>query len=281
MISPRLNVKVVYFYKFKKPLDLDNPKTLDEKIQWLKLNTYRNNELVTKCADKYAVREYVANAGCGEILNELYGAYDSIMDVPWDSLPNQFVLKWNFGSGYNLIIQDKSKLDVDDAIKQLKSWYRKHNSFYLSYSELQYKDVKPKLLCEKLIESEGGRLPIDYKFYCFNGIPEVVLVCVGRDTGGGHAKYYFFDREWKLKRYNKTGKEAPEGFTLPKPKNIDKLFEYAGILSRPFPFVRADFYLEDGVCYFGELTFTPLAGFDTNRLPETQILFGEMVRLDK
>ena len=82
-----------------------------------------------------------------------------------------------------------------------------------------------------------------------------------------------------MKRYNKLGKEAPEGFTLPKPQNIEMLFDYAEKLTKVFPFVRADFYLENGKCYFGELTFTPMAGFDTNRLPETQLLFGEMVKI--
>lgn len=280
-ISPKLNARVVYFAKFKKPLHLKKPKTLDEKIQWLKFNTYYNNPLVTQCADKYAVRDYIKQCGCPEILNELYGVYDKVEDIEWDKLPNQFVLKWNFGCGQNLIVFDKSKLDIENAKRKLNIWYQTHDTFYLAYSEMQYKGIKPKLVCEKLIVSEQGGLPVDYKFYCFNGVPEVVLACVDRDTDGKHASYYFFDRNWQLKRYNTAGKEAPEGFTLPKPKNIDKLFDYAEIVSKPFPFVRADFYLEYGKCYFGELTFTPLAGFDTNRLPETQRLFGDMVKLNK
>ena len=279
-ISPKLNTRVVYLMKFKKPIRLKNPKTLDEKIQWLKFNTYYKNPLITQCADKYAVREYVEKCGCGEILNELYGAYDRVEDIPWDSLPNQFVIKWNFGCGQNLIVFDKAKLDIEDAKRKLNDWYQTKDTFYLAYSEMQYRGIPPKLVCEKLIESEEGGLPVDYKFYCFNGVPEVVLVCVGRDTEGKHAKYYFFDRNWQLRRYNIAGKEAPEDFTLPKPQNIDKLFDYAEKLCKPFPFVRADFYLEYGKCYFGELTFTPLAGFDTNRLPETQQLFGSMVKID-
>ena len=279
LISPELNTKVVYRTKFKKSIDLKHPRTLDEKIQWLKLNTYRGNQLVNQCADKYRVRDYVEECGCGEILNELYDVYESVDDVPWEDLPNQFVLKWNFGCGQNLIVFDKSKLDIDAAKKKLKKWYRIRNTFYLTYSELQYRGIPPKLICEKLIETEDGALPVDYKFYCFNGVPHCVLVCSKRGEMAHGAQYYFFDKDWNLLRYNKRGKEAPADFTLPKPEGIEKVFEYAAKLSKPFPFVRADFYLENGKVTFGELTFTPCGGFDVNRLPEMQTKFGEMVDL--
>ncbi len=280
-ISPKLNSKLVYRYHFHKRLDLKHPKTLDEKIQWLKFNTYYKNPLVTQCADKYAVREYVEKCGCAEILNELYGAYDKVDEIPWETLPNQFVVKWNFGCGQNLIVFDKAKLDIEATKCKLNDWYKLRDTFYLTYSEMQYKGIPPKLICEKLIETEDGGLPVDYKFYCFNGKVECVLVCYGRNKAGGGAQYYFFDRNWELKRYNKAGIEAPEGFTLPKPRNMDMLFDYAERLCKPFPFVRADFYLENGKPLFGELTFTPHGGFDANRLPETQLLFGDMVRIDK
>lgn len=279
LISPRLNTEFIYFVKFKKRINLKIPKTLDEKIQWLKLNTYLNNPLVTQCADKYAVREYVEKCGCGEILNKLYGVYDRVDDIPWETLPNSFVIKWNFGCGENLIVFDKSKLNIDEAKKKLNNWYKTRNTFYLTYSEMQYKGIPPKLVCEKLIETEDGGLPVDYKLYCFSGHADCVLVCSGRNLNGHGTKYYFFDRDWKLLRYNKTGKEAPVGFTIPKPAGVEKLFEYAEKLTKTFPFVRADFYLEKGKVLFGELTFTPCGGFDVNRLPETQKLFGEMVQL--
>ena len=144
---------------------------------------------------------------------------------------------------------------------------------------MQYRGIPPKLVCEKLIETESGSLPIDYKLYCFNGTAHCVLVCIGRDSSGHGTKYYFFDRDWNLLRYNKTGISAPQSFTIPRPEGIDLLFEYADKLSKPFPFVRADFYLEKGILTFGELTFTPCGGFDVNRLPETQVLFGQMVKI--
>ena len=136
-ISPKLNTRVLYLTKFKKPINLNNPQTLDEKIQWLKFNTYYQNPLVTQCADKYAVREYVEKCGCGEILNELYGAYDKVEDIPWDSLPNQFVIKWNFGCGQNLIVFDKSKLDIEDAKRELNQWYGIRDTFVLFRNAIQ------------------------------------------------------------------------------------------------------------------------------------------------
>lgn len=280
IISPRLNTKVVYRTKFKKSIDLEHPKTLDEKIQWLKLNTYRRDPLINQCADKYRVRDYVVKCGCGEILNELFGVYDSVNEIPWEDLPNQFVLKWNFGCGQNLIVKDKSQLDIESAKKKMKKWYRLRNRFYLTYSELQYKGIPPKILCERLIETEDGSLPVDYKLYCFNGVPHCVLVCSKRGEMEHGAQYYFFDKDWNLLRYNKRGKDAPADFTLPKPKGIERVFDYAAKLSKPFPFVRSDFYLENGNVIFGELTFTPCGGYDVNRLPETQLLFGGMVDLD-
>lgn len=278
-ISPKLNTRVIYFIKFKRRIRLNNPQTLDEKIQWLKFNTYYKNPLVTQCADKYSVRDYVKSCGCEEILNALYGVYNNVDEIPWDTLPNQFVIKWNFGCGENIIVFDKKSLDFDSTKKKLSNWYKTKDTFYLTYSEMQYKGIVPRLVCERLIETEDGHLPIDYKLYCFNGKAHCVLVCTGRDVTGHGTSYYFFDRNWNLLRYNKAGKNAPADFSIPKPQGVELLFKYADILSQPFPFVRADFYLEKGHVIFGELTFTPCGGFDVNRLPETQVLFGEMVRI--
>lgn len=276
-ISPTLNTKVTYYGKFHRSIDLENPKTLDEKIQWLKLNTYLDNPLVTQCADKYAVREYVEECGCKEILNDLYHVWDNVDEIDWESLPDKFVIKWNFGCGQNLICRDKHKLNIEETKQLLKEWYKLHDKFYLSYSEMQYKNIVPKLICEKLIEPEIGDLPLDYKLYCFNGEAKYVMLCTDRESG--HPKYYFFDRERNLVRLNKRGLEAPEGFTITMPDGYDKLFEYADKLSGPFPFVRADFYLEKGQVIFGELTFTPCGGYDVNIPREQNIFLGDQVVL--
>lgn len=274
-ISPKLSVKFWYRLYLKKPLDLEHPKTLDEKIQWMKLYYYKDNPLVYQCADKFRVRDYVKNCGLEHILNDLIATYHSANKINWDVLPQKFVLKWNFSNGGNIICSDKSKLDRKQAIKELNRFQKIKP--HLKYAEPQY-DVEKVLLCEKFIETENGEAPVDYKFYCFNGEAKYVLCCYGRSIDHRPA-FYFFDKDWQLQRFNKMGKEAPEGFTMPKPEGMDDLFHYAEILSKPFPFVRADFYLENGKAYFGELTFTPGGGYDMNRLPETQLKFGQMVNL--
>lgn len=277
LISPTLNTKITYLGKFHRRIDLENPKTLDEKIQWLKLNYYLGNPLVTQCADKYAVREYVEKCGCGEILNELYFAWDSVDEIDWDTLPEKFVIKWNFGCGQNLICRDKSKLNKEETLKLLKKWYGIHNTFWLGYSEMQYKGIVPKLICERLIETETGELPLDYKLYCFNGVSKYVMLCTERETG--HPKYYFFDRARNLVRLNKRGLAAPEEFSIDFPDGYDELFKYADQLSVAFPFVRADFYLDRGKVIFGELTFTPCGGYDVNIPREQNELLGSLVVL--
>lgn len=274
-ISPKLSVKFWYRRYLKKPLDLENPKTLDEKIQWMKLYYYKDNSLVYQCADKLRVRDYVKDCGLEHILNDLIATYRSANEIDWDALPQKFVLKWNFSNGGNIICSDKSKLDRKQAIKELNRFQKIKP--HLKYAEPQY-NVEKVLLCEKYIETENGEAPVDYKFYCFNGEAKYVLCCYGRSIDHRPA-FYFFDKDWHLQRFNKMGKEAPEGFTMPKPDGMDDLFHYAEILSKPFPFVRADFYLENGKAYFGELTFTPAGGYDMNRLPETQLKFGQMVNL--
>ena len=279
LISPKLNTKVTYFVKFHKRLDLSNPVRFDEKLQWLKFNTYWNNPLVKQCADKFKVRDYIEKCGLNSILNELIAVYETPEQIEWDKLPKSFALKLNVGCGFNHIIADKSKEDFVSIKKETERWIRQSKTQYLAYSEMQYKDVKPYILVEKYLgNAEKGTLPTDYKVYCFNGEPEFVMTCVGRENGG-HPKFYFFYKNWKLARISRDSKKAPEGFTLPKPEGFDDLMMSAKKLSEPFPFVRADFYICGGRVVFGELTFTPSGGMDTDRLPDTDKLFYNMLKL--
>lgn len=280
-ISPKLLLHVrflLYYSYYKKILSFKHPVTLDEKIQCMKLGYYNNNPLITKCADKYAVREYVTSCGCEEILIELYGAYDNAEDIPWDKLPNKFVLKWNFGCGQNLICRNKEELNIDETIKLINLWKKEHKFFYKYGAEMQYKPIVPKIIIERLIEPQDGGAPVDYKLYCFHGKAHCLLTCTGRNEG--HTKFYFVDRNWNLLRLNKAGKEAPEDFVPTKPDGYEQLFEYAEKLAKPFPFVRADFYLDSGKVIFGELTFTPCNGFDYNRLLSTNEMFGNMLDIN-
>ncbi len=272
IISPTLNTKMRYKSIFQKPLDLKNPRTLNEKIQWLKLNAYYKNPLVKECADKYKVRDYIERIGCAEILNDLIAVYENVEDIEWNKFPEQYVIKLNTGCGCNIIVPDKNKLDINEAKTKLKKWMKQ--KYYLAYSEMQYKGVKPYILVEKYLKPKQGLLPEDYKFYCMNGRAEYVMVCIGREHGG-HPKFYFYDRNWKFCPF-----EEQDDPKLAKPKLIDKAFEYADKLSKPFPFVRTDLYLFDDSIYFGELTFTSAGGFDADITKEGLNIMGDMIHLD-
>lgn len=279
-ISPKLLLRVrflMHYSYYKKLLSFKNPITLDEKIQWMKLNYYMDNPLITQCADKYAVREYVKKMGCEETLIELYGAYDNAEEIPWEQLPQKFVIKWNFGCGQNFICKNKDDYSFEQVKRLLKEWRKEFNYFYKHGAEMQYKPIVPKIIIERLIEPEGGGAPVDYKLYCFHGKAFCLLTCTGRNEGT--TKFYFVDKDWNLLRLNKAGKEAPADFIPKKPEGYQLLFDYANKLSKPFPFVRTDFYIENGKVIFGELTFTPCNGFDYNRLLSTNEMFGSMLDL--
>ena len=253
--------------------DLKNPVTLNEKLLKLKLEEYRDSELVRKCADKYRVREYVRERGLESCLNAIEAVYDRAEDIDWDALPHSFAMKWNFGCSYNIICRSKDQLDKKAAKRQMEKWGRE--PFWAYYSELQYRGVDKKIIVEEYIGSPEGLPPEDYKFYCFHGHARCVMVCAGREEGW--PRFYFFDRKFQLMRINHDGKEAPDDFSLPKPQRVEEAFEIADRLSWGFPFVRVDLYLTERGVRFGEMTFTPSAALDNKRLPETDLLFGSMV----
>lgn len=277
-LSPKWTIRLLFWLCHHRRLPLKKPKTLDEKIQWMKLHYYKNNALVKQCANKLLVRDYVKSCGLEYILNDIIDTYHTVEEINWEKLPQKFVLKWNFGNGGNVVCLNKETIDKEKSLRELKAFHA--IQFHLLASEPQYHlaNTEKILLCEKFIDTEDGCPPTDYKFYCFHGKAEYVLCCYGRNE---HNKpsFYFFNRDWQLQRLNKQGLNAPEGFTIPKPEGMDQLFDIAEQLSKPFPFVRADFYLEKGKPYFGELTFTPSGGFDYGRLPETDLLFGSKISL--
>lgn len=253
LISPELNTKVTYRVKFGKKLDLNKPKTFNEKCLWLKLNTYNNNPLVIQCADKYAVREYIKDKGEESILNGLIGCYEDPKDIPWDTLPDKFAIKMNTGCGHNIIVSDKSKLDVPNACKTLLKW-KKDKKSYLSYSEMQYKYPKPLILIEEYLGDEDGNMPNDYKFFCMNGVCRAIVFCTDRVIGGP-VNVYLMDRDWNILPYD--GREANDpNIKIKKPENLNQAIMLAEKLSEDFPQVRVDFYIDDSKIIFGELTFT-------------------------
>ena len=273
-ISPTINTKVYYFVRFRKMPDLNAPKLFNEKICWLKLNTYRDNELVRQCADKYGVRAYLEDKGLGSILPVLHAVYDDVESVDWDALPDEFAMKLNVGSGANIICSDKSELDIAETKNKLAAYYREIKNFYLSHSEMQYKDVERKILVEKFIRTEDGHFPPDYKFFCFHGEPKCVLYCTERDQA--QVKRTFFDIEGNVLNFLPDTAEQ----ILPMDECYKEMLDICRTLSADFPFVRVDLYNCDGKVIFGELTFTPNGGTDMYTA-EGDVTLGSWLDLSK
>lgn len=275
-IPDKLYLKVLFRGSMGYKLDLRHPKTFNEKLQWLKL--YDHNPLYTTLVDKYRVKQWVADKIGEEYIIPTLAVYQSVDEIDLDKLPNQFVLKTTHDSGGVVICKDKSTFDMQAAITILnKSLAR---DVYMDYREWPYKNVTKRIIAETYMTDEtpencGGLT--DYKFSCYQGKAYKVMLCLDRDSG--NTKFYSFDKEWNLLRHNKMGKAAPADFTLPKPDAIDKMFEIAEALSKNMPFVRVDLYYVHNQIYFGEMTFYPMSGYDANILPETDNLYGSMIKL--
>ena len=271
IIPDKLQIEACYRLEMGKKLDLKRPKTMNEKLQWLKL--YSRKEMYRSFVDKIKVKEIVAKKIGKKYVVPILGVWDSFDDIDFDKLPEKFVLKTNHSGGNNgvIIVPDKSKLKMSKAKEKLEKSLK--SDIYLSYREWPYKGMDKKIFAEEYLGSDL----VDYKFYCFDGDADCVLLCIDRQIRS--PKFYFFDKDWKLCRYNKRGKEAPKDFTLPKPEGIDEMFRLASYMSKGFPFVRMDFFDVNGKIYFGEYTFFPASGYDYNRLPEADLYFGSKIKL--
>lgn len=253
-VNKELELKLLFRLKCGYKLNLKNPNTYNEKIQWIKLHDL--NPLMPKCCDKYAVREYVESKGCGEILNTLLWEGFNPADIPFDELPDKFVIKVTHGSTFNIICTDKSKLNREDVIGKCNKWLKA--KFLEAYGEWFYGIERPRVIVEKFLDDGTGRLR-DYKIYCFNGVPRYIGVDSGDDTKGTHFKD-IYDTEWNLiKGYEMAYPNS--GVALEKPEALDDLLKYARILSEDFLHARTDFYIVDGKAVFGEITFSNSAGF--------------------
>jgi hypothetical protein len=277
IIPDEIYIKWLFRLHLKKKLNLDNPITMNEKLQWLKL--HNRKPVFNDMVDKYESKKYVARIIGEEHIIPTLGVWDRFEDIDFDSLPDKFVLKCTHDSGGLVICKDKSKLDKSAARKKINKSLK--NNFYTRCREWPYKDLKPRIIAEKFIcddSSDENSGLTDYKFYCFNGHAECVMLCIDRNIGD--PKFYFFNKDWVLQRHNKRGIEAPENFTLPKPDCMVEMFEIAAKLSEGIPYLRVDLYAIDGKVYFGELTFYPQGGFDENRLPQADKYFGDLIDLN-
>lgn len=258
-LSDKFVVELFYKLATGKKLPLDDPKTLNEKIQWYKL--YYHNPLMIKCADKYTVRDYVRKRGLSCILNTNYGVYENAKEIDFQNLPERCFIKCTHNSNGNYA-WDRKK---ENNISELTNYFNKMlklNAFYTS-REWCYKNIKPRIIVEKYIETEEGQDLIDINIFCFNGEPKLVLWNVGlSDKEGKHAigKRAVFDESFNELRIETAMPSLPYG-SIKKPDVFDKLIEYAKKLSKPFPFVRVDFFYTGKEIFFGELTFYSAGGY--------------------
>ena len=242
-----------HFRRFGQILDLDHPETCNEKIQWLKL--FGATPEKTRLADKYAVREFVRERIGEKYLVPLLGVYGRFGDIDLASLPRRFVLKCTHGCKYNVIVKDKTELDVAGTRAMVDGWMTVNYAFVGS-PELQYRDIPPRIVAEQYLENAGGDL-YDYKFWCFEGKVGYIQFLSERNLGG--LKMAFYDREWNKQPF--VYDYPLDEKTIPRPDNLDLMIELAERLSAGFCCVRVDFYrLDDGSVYFGEMTFSPRGG---------------------
>ena len=273
LFSNEFMSKLYFKIVLKEKLDLKNPRTFNEKLQWLKLYYYPQNDLAVKCADKYRVREYIKDKEYENTLVPLLGAWDNVEDIDWDSLPNKFVLKCNHGCAYNIVCNDKTEFDRIKAKKQLNTWLKE--DFGAFNIEPHYSNIKKhKITCEEFL---GDNL-VDYKFFCFNGIPKFIYVSSDL-IHDRQARIGFFNIDGSKINLKRDDYASIEKIELPNFYN--EMLEMASKLCKDFPFVRVDFFVTDNKYYFAELTFTPSACMMPFNPKKIDFEWGNMLNIDK
>lgn len=247
-------VTLEYFIKTKRFLNLKNPERYTEKVQWYKL--YYRDPLMMQCVDKYNVRKYIESKGLGENLVKLYQVVDDPSQIDFDALPGQFIIKTANGSGTNIICRDKNTFDTAEAVSKMGDLAMRNSAY--AGREWAYSGSSKKIIVEELLidDSTPDKSLNDYKFYCFGGKPEYIVVDKDRFTDH---KRNFYDTEWNYIPVDSDYRCF--GDIIPKPENFDEMLRIASVLSADFPAVRVDLYNVKGKIYFGELTFYPMSGY--------------------
>jgi hypothetical protein len=266
-------LKLVYYYAFHKKLNLKNPKTYNEKLQWLKL--YDRNPLYTSLVDKYKVREYVEQKIGKEYLVPLLGVWNNFDEIDFNKLPNQFVLKCTHDSGGVQICKDKEKFDHFKS----KAFFdaRLKENFYSHYREWPYKNIKPRIIAEEYMEDEEYQELRDYKLFCFDGEPEYIFIASDRQNKNEETKFDFFDMDFNhlpfINGHPNSNKE------IHKPILFEEMKKLAMVLSEGMPHVRVDFYEVNGKLFFGELTFYHFSGLTPFNPNEWDYILGDKISL--
>jgi len=274
-INPAAEIKLLFWLKNKTKLNLKQPTTYLDKINWLKL--FYRNDLMPLCADKYHARKYVKENGFGEYLPQLYWSGFEPKNIPWDELPNSFVIKVTSGSGGNIICRDKERLNKKKTECALRKWLNR--KYFPCYGEWMYGKVKPRIIVEEFLVDKANIVPIDYKLFCFNGLNNDVG-CIAVDLGRfvSH-KRNIYDNEWNFLNYVSFGFDTSPDNIHPKPLQYDQMREIAQRLSAPFPHARIDFFVIEDRFYIGEITFFNGAGYDLITPVSYNKKMGEWIEL--
>lgn len=271
--NDELYIKLAYFFTFGKRLNLKNPKTFNEKQNWLKL--YDRKPIYSVMADKVKAKDYVANIIGNEYIIPTLGVWDSPNDIDFDQLPDQFVLKCNHNSGKGMYIcSDKSKMDVEKVKEELEAGLQQ--DFFINNREWPYKNIPRKVLAEKFMSDGSAKGLLDYKFFCFNGKPEIMFIA---DDLSEHPHTDFFDMNFNRLEMKMHDPNSPKDKVISKPKTFEKMKDFAALLSKGIPFLRVDFYEIDGHLYFGELTFYHHGGLGELHPDEYKIILGDKIIL--
>ena len=264
----------MYYCCFGKKIDLDDPKTFNEKIQWLKLNDRRSE--YTSLVDKYEMKNIISKQLGKEFIVPTYGVWNNFDEIDFSLLPNQFVLKTTHDSGGVVICKDKHTFDLKEAKKILNHSLK--NNYYEYRREWPYKNVKPRIIAEMLLCNADQEID-DYKVHCFNGEPQMTLVCSDRHSQSG-LKEDFYDNNWNHLNLKRPGVSNSKR-THKKPDRFEEMLSISKKLSKNYPFLRVDFYVIENRIYIGELTLYPASGFDGFEPEEWDMVLGEWIDLSK
>lgn len=272
-IPDKLFLKFLFRNRMGYWMDFKSPRTFNEKLQWLKV--YDRKTVYTNFVDKIEVKKFVADKiGKEYIIPTLY-EYNNVDEINWETLPNQFVLKCTHDSGGVIVCTDKSKLDIEQAIRTLRK--NLSLSYYIYNREYPYKNCKRRIICEELLVDESGYELKDYKFFCFNGVPKLLFVASDRFKDNEETKFDFFDLEFN--RLPFTNGHPQSSLSINKPIGFEKMIEISKILSNGLPHVRVDLYNINGRIYFGEMTFYHWSGLVPFEPKEWDYKIGDMLKL--
>lgn len=273
ILSDKLYLKIIFKLRLGYSLDLKNPQTFNEKLQWLKL--YDRNPKYIQMVDKYEVRKYISENIGEEYLIPLIGVYNRFEEINFEELPNQFVIKCTHDSGGVVICKNKSKFDIRKAKEKIKKSMKRN--FYYSGREWPYKNIKPKIIIEQYMEDKKAKELIDFKIMCFNGIPKFSFTCFERYNDG--LKVTFYNLSWEKMSFERHYPSSTKN--IEKPKNYELMLELSKKLSKNIPFVRVDWYEINGKLYFGELTFYPGSGLEEFKPFSWDKKLGNLLSLEK